>query len=105
MDQKLIEAVIAARGAQADAERPEAVARVHASGRLTARERIHALLDEDSAVEYGTIAAQTRDGDWVAEGGGIDFVGTIDGQVVIASSTDYTDHGGGYGAGRATHYA
>ena len=32
--------------------------------------------------------------------GGVDFVGKVDGRPVIASSTDYTDHGGGYGAGR-----
>ena len=31
--------------------------------------------------------------------GGVDFVGTVDGHPVIASSTDYSDHGGGYGAG------
>lgn len=40
------------------------------------------------------------DGRWVAEAGGVDYIGAIDGQSVIASSTDYTDHGGGYGAGR-----
>jgi acetyl-CoA carboxylase carboxyltransferase component len=46
------------------------------------------------------IAAQTADGDWVPEAGGVDLVATVDGQTVVASSTDYTDHGGGYGAGR-----
>lgn len=100
MDQKLIDALHATRNSQSDAERPDIVTRVHQSGRLTARERMDALLDANSAVEYGTIAARTPDGEWVAETGGVDFVGTIDGQVVIASSTDYTDHGGGYGAGR-----
>ena len=100
MDRKLIDAVLRARRTQSDAERPEAIARVHARTRMSARERIEQLLDPDSAVEYGGIAAQTRDGEWVAEAGGVDFVGTICGQAVVASSTDYTDHGGGYGAGR-----
>ena len=100
MDGKLIDALHAARRAQTDAARPDVVARVGARGRMTARERILALLDPDSAVEYGAIAAQTHDGEWIAEAGGVDFIGSIGGQTVIASSTDYTDHGGGYGAGR-----
>jgi propionyl-CoA carboxylase beta chain len=100
MDQKLIDALNAARKTQADAARPDIVTLVHENGRMTARERMSALLDADSAVEYGTIAGQTQAGEWVAEAGGVDFIGTIDAQTVIASSTDYTDHGGGYGAGR-----
>ena len=69
-------------------------------GRLTATERIEALLDPGSGVPYGRMAAVTDDGEWVAEAGGVDRVGTIDGVTVIASSTDFTDRGGGYGAGR-----
>ncbi|MFN0028274.1 MAG: carboxyl transferase domain-containing protein [Acidimicrobiales bacterium] len=90
----------AAKASQQDAARPDAVARVHDTGKLTARERLTALLDPGSEVEFGSIAAIDRDGDWVPEPGGVDFVGKIDGVTVIASSTDYTDHGGGYGAGR-----
>ncbi len=97
---KLIEALKAVRETRTDSSRTEVVTRVHLTGRMTARERMAALLDEDSAVEYGIIAGKTQEGDWVAETGGADFVGTINGQVVIASSTDYTDQGGGYGAGR-----
>lgn len=100
MDKKLIENVKEARAARTDLSRPDIVTRVHSSGRMTARERLQRLLDADSAVEYGVIAGQTPGGDWVPETGGVDFVGTINGRVVIASSTDYTDHGGGYGAGR-----
>ena len=100
MEQKLIDALHAARRARSDEARTDSVSRVHASGRMTARERMTALLDADSGVEYGAIAGQTSDGEWVPEAGGVDFVGTIGDQVVIASSTDYTDHGGGYGAGR-----
>lgn len=89
-----------ARAGTKDAARPDIVTRVHGTGKLTARERIRLLLDADSAVEYGNIAAKTEGGAWVAEAGGVDFVGKIDGRPAIASSTDYTDHGGGYGAGR-----
>ena len=90
----------AARGRLRDAARPDIVQRVHGTGKLTARERMRLLLDPDSEVEYGSIAARSAAGEWVPEAGGVDFVGTVDGRPVIASSTDYTDHGGGYGAGR-----
>lgn len=100
MDAERIKALLQAREGQRDAARPEVVTRLHADGKMTARERVFALLDPDSAVEYGSIAAQTAEGDWIAEAGGVDFVGSIDGHPVVASSTDYTDHGGGYGAGR-----
>ena len=89
-----------ARDGQKDAARPEIVTKVGNTGKLTARERIALLLDSGSAVEYGGIAAKSGDGEWVAEAGGVDFVGTVAGRPVVASSTDYTDHGGGYGAGR-----
>lgn len=95
-----IAALEAAKAAQRDEARPEVVAMVHQAGRLTARERVAALLDPDSAVEYGSIAAVNADGAWIAEAGGVDMVGTVEGQTVIASSTDFTDRGGGYGAGR-----
>ncbi len=100
-----------AKASQLDAARPDAVARVHQTGRLTARERLSLLLDHDPSregddgdadlgVEYGSIAAVTAEGAWIPESGGVDFVGTIAGQTVIASSTDFTDRGGGYGAAR-----
>ncbi len=100
MDPARIDELEAARASQRDEARPDIVERVHQAGRLTARERIAALLDPDSEVEYGSIAARDDDGRWVPEAGGVDFVGTVDGQTVLASSTDFTDHGGGYGAGR-----
>ena len=95
-----IQALEDARAGLQDAARPDIVTRMHGAGKLTARERVHLLLDPGSEVEYGSIAARTGDGAWVAEAGGVDFVGKIDGRPVVASSTDYTDHGGGYGAGR-----
>ena len=95
-----IKALEDARNAFKDAARPEIVTRVGKTGKLTARERIRLLLDPGSAVEYGGTAAKSTAGDWIAEAGGVDFVGTVAGRPVVASSTDYTDHGGGYGAGR-----
>jgi acetyl-CoA carboxylase carboxyltransferase component len=86
-----------------DASRPLAVEKVRSMDHLTARERTATLLDPDSEVEFGSIAARDTDGDWVPERGGVDFVGTIDGRPVITSSTDYTDRGGGYGAARLEH--
>jgi len=100
MNNKDIHDLISAKVANRDAARPEITQRIHKTNKLTARERIDAVLDPDSAVEYGAIAAQEKQGDWIAEAGGVDFVGTVDTHPVIVSSTDYSDHGGGYGAGR-----
>ncbi len=105
MKREDIQALEAARVGLQEAARPDIVTRVHGTGKLTARERIRLLLDAGSEVEYGGIAARSGEaegekGEWIPEAGGVDFVGTIDGRPVVASSTDYTDHGGGYGAGR-----
>jgi acetyl-CoA carboxylase carboxyltransferase component len=100
VDPERVTTLAAAKAAQLDEARPQAATRVHDTGKLTARERIALLMDPGTEVEYGSIAAIDAQGDWVAEAGGIDYVGTIGGQTVIASSTDYTDKGGGYGAGR-----
>ncbi|MFT7653457.1 MAG: acetyl-CoA carboxylase carboxyltransferase component [Candidatus Azotimanducaceae bacterium] len=96
----LIDKLSRAKKQQYDTARADIVTRINTSGKMTARQRVDALLDADSAVEYGSIAAQTEEGEWIAEAGGVDFVGTIGSHPVITSSTDYTDHGGGYGAGR-----
>lgn len=98
MDTSPIDAIHAARAAASDAGRPDVVARVHAAGHLTARERIAGLLDPGSEVEFGALHGR-GEGSWVPTRGGVDFVGAIDGQPVVASSTDYSHHGGGYGAG------
>lgn len=112
MIQDPLQRLAEAKASQLDEARPDAVARVHQTGRLTARERLSLLLDREPepdegmsesrqlGVEYGSIAAVTADGDWVPEAGGVDYIGSIAGQTVIASSTDFTDRGGGYGAAR-----
>jgi acetyl-CoA carboxylase carboxyltransferase component len=102
VDSRLIEAIQRARAAAYDSGRPEAVERVHGRGRLTARERIAALLDPGSEVELGILRARRED-EWLPTLGGVDFTGTVDGHPVIASSTDYSHHGGGYGAGNLAH--
>lgn len=98
VDAGRIKAIYEARERAYDAGRPDAVERVHASGHLTARERMAALLDPGSAIEFGVLQGRT-DSDWVHTLGGVDFVGTVGGHPVVASSTDYSDRGGGYGAG------
>lgn len=100
MSNDLLDKLSRAKKQQYDTARANIVTRINTSGKMTARQRVDALLDADSAVEYGSIAAQTEEGEWIAEAGGVDFVGTIGSHPVITSSTDYTDHGGGYGAGR-----
>ena len=99
----LVNKLRSAKALRLDASRPEAVEKVHSTDHLTARERTAILLDAGSEVEFGAIAAVDADEDWVPEKGGVDFIGTIDGETVITSSTDYTDRGGGYGAARLEH--
>ncbi len=99
----LINKLRSAKALRFDTSRPLAVEKVHSTDHLTARERMAMLLDAGSEVEFGAIAARDADGDWVPEKGGVDFIGTIGGETVIASSTDYTDRGGGYGAARLEH--
>jgi acetyl-CoA carboxylase carboxyltransferase component len=94
------ERVLAARAEVADAARPAVVRARHESGFLMPRERLNLLLDAGSMVEYGSLSSQSKDLDWTPTRGGVDCVGTVHGHPVVASSTDYTDHGGGYGADR-----
>src|ERR1700752_4089267 len=80
----------------------DAVEKVHAKGKLTARERIYALLDEDSFVELDALAkhrstnfgleANRPLGDGVVTG-----YGTIDGRDVCIFSQDATVFGGSLG--------
>jgi len=81
----------------------KAVARQHTEGKLTARERILALLDPDSFVEEFALAEthvsdfgmaeRRRPGDGVVAG-----YGTIDGRLVFVYAQDYTVLAGTVGA-------
>jgi acetyl-CoA carboxylase carboxyltransferase component len=89
-----------AREQASDAARPDVVERRHAAGFLMARERIQRLLDPGSGIEVGLLAGYSPQDGWRLTRGGVDSIGTVHGLPVITSSTDFTDHGGGYGAGR-----
>jgi acetyl-CoA carboxylase carboxyltransferase component len=92
--------VLAARAQVDDAARPDVVRARHDAGFLMPRERLGLLLDAGSMVEYGSLSSHSKDLGWIPTRGGVDCVGTVHGHPVVASSTDYTDHGGGYGADR-----
>src|SRR5690349_20421754 len=77
----------------------ERIEKQHKSGKLTARERLHFLLDEGSLQETGAfVANRAQDfgmqeqrilGDGVVTG-----FGTIDGRLVYVFSQDFTVFGG-----------
>ncbi|HAE46927.1 MAG: methylmalonyl-CoA carboxyltransferase [Tistrella sp.] len=77
----------------------EKVARQHANGKLTVRERIDALLDQGSFREIGSVAGR---GSYDADGQLVDlspanFVfgrGRIDGRPVVVGGDDFTVRGG-----------
>ncbi|MEV0967329.1 acyl-CoA carboxylase subunit beta [Microtetraspora glauca] len=79
-----------------------AVERQHAKGKMTARERVRALLDEDSFVEFDTMARHRSTsfgldrerpyGDGVVTGHG-----TVDGRPVAVFAQDFTVFGGSLG--------
>ena len=94
MDDELIEEVLQVRRAAMDDARPDAVAKVHARGKFTARERIAMLLDEDSFVEYGVLSVPTNPNIVGPADGLVQGVGTIDGSPVTIASYDYTVQGG-----------
>ena len=77
----------------------ERVARQHASGRLTVRERIERLFDEGSFHETGALAGR---GSYGEDGGLSDFLpanavigqGRIDGRRAVVQGDDFTIRGG-----------
>ena len=79
-----------------------AVEKVHAKGKLTARERIYALLDDDSFVELDALARHRSTNFGLAENrplgdGVVTGYGTIDGRDVCIFSQDATVFGGSLG--------
>lgn len=77
---------------------PEAVARHHARGALTIRERIQAVLDEGSFKEIGKLTGEGRyDADGVKHVTPAPYLmglGKIDGRPVAVGGEDYTIRGG-----------
>jgi len=85
---------------------PEAVARHHALGKLTVRERIAGVLDPDSFQEVGKLAGRAK---YDKEGKLVSFepapyvmgLGNIDGRPVAIGGEDYTIRAGtGFGSDR-----
>lgn len=68
------------------------IAKQHADGKLTARERVAKLLDQGSFVELGVLVAKELDYAGVVTG-----YGTVQGRPVYVFAQDYTVHGGAMG--------
>ncbi|MBB5630260.1 acetyl-CoA carboxylase carboxyltransferase component [Sphaerisporangium krabiense] len=88
------------------AGRPDGVARQHALGKLTARERIDALLDEDSFIELDMYRRHQAHGLRIEENrphtdGVVTGSGTIHGRRVFVYAQDFTVFGGSLGAAHA----
>src|SRR6478752_8851139 len=90
MDDALIEPLHEARERAYDDARPDAVAKVHERGRLTARERIDAVIDAGSFVETGVLAGAEDE----AAGGLVAGLATVFGATVSICSYDYSVWGG-----------
>ena len=78
---------------------PERVAKIHEKGRLTARERIHLLLDESSFQETGVFVRHRShemgmDKNRPVGDGMVTGVGRIDGRQVYVFAQDFTVFGG-----------
>ncbi len=85
-----------------DASRPEAVARQHGRGKLTARERLSYLTDPDSLLEWGALVEPDRETAFtenlVAPGDGlVTGSATIDGRPAAVVSFDFSILGGSNG--------
>lgn len=82
-----------------DAHRADQVARQHARGRLTARERIDLLADEGTFMELGALARPEPEtaGKDLPGDGIITGTATIDGRPAVISAADFTVAGGSNG--------
>ncbi|MBM3139779.1 MAG: biotin carboxylase [Chloroflexi bacterium] len=95
MEERLVREVREARAAALDGARAEAVAAQHAAGRLTARERVEALLDPGSFVEYGVLAESAPDAPGAGAADGLVCgAGRVLGRPVVVASYDRTVHRG-----------
>lgn len=82
-----------------DPGRPDAVAKQHAQGKLTARERITALSDEGSFREIGALASGTGpSGSPIPADGVVAGTALIDQRPVAVLASDFTAAGGSNGA-------
>ena len=72
------------------------VARQHGRGKMTARERIVALVDEDSFLELG-IHGSEYESPLVPADGVVTGIGKVDGRIVCVAAYDFTVKGGSIG--------
>ncbi len=96
MDKALLDDLARRREAAQHGAKPGAVEKLHALGKLTARERIDVLLDPDSFVEMGVLGRSSHPDlkDRTPADGIVVGHGTIDGRVVYVASDDATVAGG-----------
>lgn len=95
-------AVMAAHEATLDASRPEAIARQHQRGKLSARERVDALVDAGTFLEYGRLATADESYEHLAgvespADGVIVGVGDVEGRPTVVIASDCTVMGGSIG--------
>ncbi|WP_417516051.1 acyl-CoA carboxylase subunit beta [Minwuia sp.] len=95
-------AIRAKRDSVMDGGRPEAVAKQHGRGRMTARERVAAMLDPGSFREIGALVEPMRDTDLTSvleapADGIVAGRGTIEGRPVYILADDFTVLGGSVG--------
>jgi len=86
--QDLIASVETARAGLLDDARPAAVERVHARGRLSARERLARLIDADSFREMGALVTPEQDDDGAEASARARAQTPADGVVVGTASID-----------------
>ena len=89
-----LQAVWRVRQGALDLARPEATAKRHARGQMTARESLAAFLDAGSFVEYGRVSKPVRDDMAGAADGVVMGHGLADGRPVAVMAYDYTVHAG-----------
>jgi acetyl-CoA carboxylase carboxyltransferase component len=91
------DALAGARRSRLDEGRPEAVAKQHQRQLMTARQRIAALIDPGSFLEYGLFAEPVAPGIVAPSDGVVTGLGTVEGNPVAIISYDYTVLGGSQG--------
>ena len=101
-DQGWLPAVLKAHADALDEARPEAVAKQHGRGKLTARERVAALVDPGSFTEYGRLATADESYEHVVgipspADGVIVGIGHVNDRPVAIISGDFTVMGGSIG--------
>lgn len=95
LEEQLVRQIAEARARGRDDARPGVVDGAHSRGRLTARERLTALFDAGSFIEYGALAgATTQPDDQAYADGLVGGVGLVHGQPVAGASYDESVRGG-----------